>query len=468
MTIRELRILPPLAIGRLGASKTPLESYELEVSPDEPLGFRRIAPRETLLVDTATGEISGCYVPREIRFRDGAEIRPVAPFLEVFALTADDTLEPLTIELLAGEGLTPSDVRWSVHVANLKAFRRTGKAPDQIHARVTVHDHAVTPLLGECENFLPGKRLPLGSVQYLRPTAAFPEIRLRFTPAAGLVYGASMVRRTSATKTEPDPVFEKHEDRILYDASKPWYGHTEGSDFDPTFTNPAQIYAGYDTVDSARVSWGYLDDECDGIVSVALETKRGTLTAFGRIGAGPPAFAPDSLPIRTVADDLEQALLGPSADAHEVRPAEALEIVRRAFETVRLMNTAVMNGNTVDGRVNVASTMVRQDTADAGRRFEPIMAPSIMDNLAILALHERVYAALRSGTAPWFTEALRRPEEVGDLTDKGRRKMPALMRGADGRYLALTRRQIDILSKVARGAQFEPVSSGEPAKGESK
>ena len=42
---------------------------------------------------------------------------------------------------------------------------------------------------------------------------------------------------------------------------------------------------------------------------------------------------------------------------------------------------------------------------------------------------------------------LRQPEEVGDLTDKGRRKMPAMMRGADARYLTLTRRQIDKIKK---------------------
>jgi hypothetical protein len=44
---------------------------------------------------------------------------------------------------------------------------------------------------------------------------------------------------------------------------------------------------------------------------------------------------------------------------------------------------------------------------------------------------------------------------VGDLSNKGRRKMPALMRGADGRALALTRRQVDVIRKAARKAQFQ-------------
>jgi hypothetical protein len=41
-----------------------------------------------------------------------------------------------------------------------------------------------------------------------------------------------------------------------------------------------------------------------------------------------------------------------------------------------------------------------------------------------------------------------------DLSHAGRRKMPALMRGADACYLSLTRRQIDMIGKVAAVAPF--------------
>ena len=128
------------------------------------------------------------------------------------------------------------------------------------------------------------------------------------------------------------------------------------------------------------------------------------------------------------------------------------EIVRRAFETVRLMNTRVMNGNTVDGLQNVASTMVRQDTGDTARYYEPIMAPTLVDSVALENLHQSLLVALRSGTAPWFADVLRDHDEIGDLSDKGRRKMPGLMRGADGRYLTLTRRQVAIIRAVAARA----------------
>jgi hypothetical protein len=116
------------------------------------------------------------------------------------------------------------------------------------------------------------------------------------------------------------------------------------------------------------------------------------------------------------------------------------------------LNTAVLNGNPVDGRLGSESMMPLQDSNDFHRMFAPIMATSLVDNLSVVALHQTVLTALKSGTPAWFADALRHPEEVGDLSDKGRRKMPAMMRGADARYLTLTRRQIDMVRKsVARG-----------------
>lgn len=451
MSIHEIRILPPLAVARLGSSPVPLANYDLAVSPDDPLGFRRIVPAPTLTVDHATGEVTGSETPAEVRFKDDAgRIHPVAPFLEVWARTSADHLEPLTIDLLKAEGLSPADVSWSVHVGNIKAYRRTGDDNDRIYADAgPITEHAAHPLVGHCANFKPGKTLPLGSVQYLKPTPGFPEIRLRFTPAAGYVYG-------------PEEDKNIRPGRDVYDACKgTWKGYTEGSG--ALLTNPAQIFAG-EGVGSSWKSFGYLDDECDGVVEVRLTVGGRLLSSFARIGAGPPAFAPDSFPVRVVADELEQALHGPHVAAHDVTAAEAEEIVRRAFETVRLMNTAVMNGNVVDGQIDVASTMVRQDTGDFGRRFEPIMAPSLVDNITLLNLHQSVFTALRSGTAPWFPDLLRRHDEIGDLSTVGRRKMPALMRGADGRYMALTRRQVDTVSKTATRHLFADDDTAETAK----
>ena len=442
MKITELRILPPLAIARLGSSPDPLDNYDLVIAPGAQLGPRRITPAETLVVDRASGAVTAT-TPAAIRFKDDqGRVRPVAPFLEVWAVTDEHTLQPLTTTLLAGIGRSPADVAWHVHVGNIKAYRRTADQGDRVYAQVgPISDHASHALQGTCDHFLSGKTLPLGSVRYIRPTDAFPEVRLRFTPAAGKVYGV-----------KPD---DPNIADAVYDASRGrWPGYVETSQGQvPTLTNPSQTYAGDDNADGNQVSFGYLDDECDGIVEVRLTVPTdagGTreLTAFARIGAGPPSFAPDRFPVRSVADDLEQALAGP--DVEDARPPvyEAEEIVRRAYETVSLMNTAVLNGNAIFGLTGVARTMALMDSYDFGRLFEPIAAPALVDNLALCALHQTVFTALRSGTAPWFGSALREYTEVADLSDFGRRKMPALMRGADGRLLALTRRQVDGIRKA--------------------
>lgn len=452
--ITEIRILPPLAIARLGSSPNPLDNYELEL-PDDPLGFRKIVPAETLHVGE-NGEISRATIPATILFRDGDQIRPVAPFFEVFARVNDGDLVALTSEMLNENGLSPSNLEWSVKAGNLKVFRRTGKEDDRIYADTgSFSDNDIHPLEGECRNFLPGAKLPLGFVRYIKPTRDFPEIRLRFTPAKGKVYGSSTKRKEldlSGNEVEKyDPVISA--DRVVYDAGRgTWRGYVDPGS--PRDTNPGQIYAGFTNAKRDQVSWGYLDDECDGIIKVELQFFEKKLAAFARFGAGPPTFAPDGLPIRTVADELEQALLGPEVSHEEATIDAAEAVLRRAFETVRLLNTAVMNGNTIKGRDAVASMMPAQDSNDTSRLFAPIMAPTTVDNLAIVALHQSIFAALRSGTRPWFVDALRQPEEVGDLTDKGRRKMPAMMRGADARYLTLTRRQIDIIRKAAERGPF--------------
>ena len=170
-----------------------------------------------------------------------------------------------------------------------------------------------------------------------------------------------------------------------------------------------------------------------------------TLTAFGRIGVGPPAYAPDGLPIRTRGRRAGAGAVRARRRAgDEARLEQAEEIVRRAFETVRLMNTAAMNTGG-DGRSTTRAT---------GRRREPIMARSLVDTAALEQLHQSLLVALRSGAAPWFADVLRDYDEVGDLSDRGRRKMPAMMRGADGRHLALTRRQVAMIRALARGPVF--------------
>lgn len=441
MTIRALRILPPLAIARLGSSPEPLENYDVRVRDQDPLGFRELQSAPTLDVDRKDGSIRRIYTPNGVRFKDKrGHVKPVAPFLEVWA-DVDGTLVSLTTSLLKREKMRIEDVEWRAQVGNQKAFRRTRDPLDRIDADTGwFSDHAPQRLLGRCEHFLKKKTLPFGDVQFLKPTNEFPEIRLRFTPGKGVIYGATG-RRTRA-KDVAD---------VVYDGKRGAWDDFTDDDFEyqSLNTNPGAIYA--NVGDRSR---GYLDDECDGIVEVRIAKL--SLGAFARIGAGPPDYAPDSFPVRTIADELEQVLLGPTVADEDVSPEWTEEIVRRAFETVRLQNTTALNGNPVLRR-RPANSMVGHDNG-WGRAIEPIMARAIVDTLALRALHQSIFAALQSGTAPWFSEVLREWDEVGDLTDAGRRKMPAMMRGSDGLHLALTQRQFH----AVRGSGNRKATADDP------
>jgi len=437
--IHELRILPPLAIARFGSAPTPMDNYDAVVRSEDPLGYRRLEPRATLQVDVDSGEITRVFTPAEVSFMEGEEVRPVAPFVEVWALTGDEQLtgggqlEPLTTALLQVEGASAAGLRWQVQVSNLKVFRRTGHLDDRVIADTDeFSDHARRPLIGRCEHFLAGKTIGLGHVQAVRPTADHPEIRLRFTPAGGFVYGSD--REPPPGAPSPDPNLAD----VVYDSARGgWdgYGDPRGAQRN---TAPPNIYAGR-RAGGLHVSSGYLDDGCDGLVRVTLELAGGrTLRAFGRIGAGPPTYAPDAMPVRSIADELEQALFGPAVEPDEATFERVEEIVRRGLESVRLMNTAAWNVNeNLTGSADV-----------------PIMDRSLVDVVALTNLHQSLLVALRSGAAPWFADVLRNHDEAGDFRPPARRKMPAMMRGADAQLLALTRRQVDLVRTLARAPLF--------------
>ena len=71
-----------------------MDNYDAMVDPDRPLGYRHLRPAETFEVDPATGEIARTFVPSRVVFTENGLVRPVAPFLELWALTDDDQLEP--------------------------------------------------------------------------------------------------------------------------------------------------------------------------------------------------------------------------------------------------------------------------------------------------------------------------------------------------------------------------------------
>lgn len=491
MTIAGLTILPPLAIGRLGEG-APMDSYRIEVDDARPLDWRRIVPDTTFVVDDTTGAITSASVPDEIEFsveRNGRVlVRKVAPFLELWADTGAPELVPVTLALLAEHDLTPADIRWDVVVANRKVERRTGNPDDAVVASVAeITDHAAHELTGTCANFATGASIPFGSVRFVRPTQAFPEIRFRFTPSDGKIYGAASTADDRLVAWEDEHLAGRpYHPAVVEPPYESWYRWQIPVDRDgieqpgsgPAFKNetfPPSLFAIDPPAppwlnDNRAVSRGYFDDACDGIVDVRIDALG--LSASARISAGPPALVPDALFVRSLADDLEQAIAGPTvgaAEPPEVTRARAEEIVRRAFETVRFMNVAVMNGEPVQGRPPLSlDTMPAEEAFDTERLMRPVMEAGTVDTLSVMALHQQVYAALRGGAAPWFVRLLRRPEASGDFTDDGRRRMPALMCGADGNYLALTHRQIATIEKVvtdrARPRGDRPDVPAEPSR----
>ena len=125
-------------------------------------------------------------------------------------------------------------------------------------------------------------------------------------------------------------------------------------------------------------SWGSSSASMAGIVS-----------ATARICSAPPLVAPDVQFVRTLMDDLEQMLCGTQVSDKEdfdVTRARAEHIVRRAAETVRYMNLAVMNGNTVKGLPPLSlDTMPAEEAFATERPLRPIMAENTVDTLTISA-----------------------------------------------------------------------------------
>src|SRR5262245_34016504 len=137
MLIKKIVILPPLAFARFGSYKEPVASYTLEPpSEDEPLGHRKLKAEPTLIVSD-DGEILKDDPTPDISFNEKIQkngktfhqVRPVAPFFELWGELDDGRFVHLTEKELAG-----AKVEWCVEVANRKVFRRTRSADDIVSA----------------------------------------------------------------------------------------------------------------------------------------------------------------------------------------------------------------------------------------------------------------------------------------------------------------------------------------------
>ena len=149
-------------------------------------------------------------------------------------------------------------------------------------------------------------------------------------------------------------------------------------------------------------------------------------------------------------DELEQLVLGPTVE--DVTAEEVVDIVRRALETMRLTATDTWNRRYAENAF---------DAPLAAYDFAQQRHAQILEALAAGLAAPPDSDARRNAVATLtlINGILREYDTVADRRRLSRRRMPALMRGADGNDLALNRRQRSKLRKALEVFQPGPGAS---------
>ena len=358
---------PPLAIARVGGSDTPLECFVWAYDRTT-YGAHRTVIRPSLTFEVLEDGSVRPYIPKTIQFRDGDHLRPVAPFFELWAsvqsgATGEIEERQVTLRLLEQLGASTDSVDYTITVGNRKAQRRTGSAACAYLARATTsasdwqpktllafspHNADEVPLVSS------DRPVPLGRFQAIRPVAgpSFSEndlsaLRVRFTPAAGQVYGPPQAVAAPASPLQPGEALpamtlggKLHEivppaNRIL-NPNTPWtrYAMDLAGQQDPA---PSDSYDGANVGDNR--SWGVVDDSCDGVIEGQLVVDGRRFVATARVLSSCPDFAPDRRPFYSFADDLEDRDLSesPAASGRGLR-REVADLFKRVFEVASVIN----------------------------------------------------------------------------------------------------------------------------------
>jgi hypothetical protein len=357
--ILELFILPPNCVARLGGSSTPVESYSWSEDPTIPGRAQTVIEPEVSFEVVSDGSLRP-YLPSNIRFHDGTLVRLVAPFLELWARVFDGTSEreaPVTLDLLARAKASMANLTFRVTAANRKAERRCGDVGCGFEAQAVSigTDYVRKPLLAISPNrpnsqplVFFDRPIPLGHFQVIRPLRTIDSgidlsvVRMRFTPAAGEVYGPPTATVAVSPGTDHSHTMVKPENRFLnpqsawalYDSSYERFRNPE----------PSDTYDGAST--DSNVSWGVVDDTCDVLVECDLVVDGVRFQAQARVAVAPPHFAPDRRPFVSLADDLkdrDQPIPKDSKPLSEGETQESLEhrindLFQRALEVAGLFN----------------------------------------------------------------------------------------------------------------------------------
>jgi hypothetical protein len=358
--------LPPLAIGRVGGSHNPLDSFVWAKDPTIH-GAHRTVIRPAVSFEVLSDGSLRPYQPAAIQFRDRGFLRPVAPFFELWVKLLNGKCKPLTTRFLRSCNASTDNVEYTVIVANRKAQRRAGSATCAYIAQLVVgasdferkrlsafspHTSGQEPLVFR------DHPIPLGHFQVIKPIERIAmdvdlsTLRVRFTPARGEVYGPPTAIAGPASPLPPGLSLPgvtlggrlhdivPPENRIL-NPNTPWSRYImDERDDDP---QPSDSYDGANVGNNR--SWGVVDDTCDGVIEAQVIIGDRRFTATARIFSSCPDYAPDRRPFYSIADDLADRDLDPievNDDTISDSEHEIGDLFERAFETASLFNLDAM------------------------------------------------------------------------------------------------------------------------------
>nr|MDJ0893862.1 hypothetical protein [Alphaproteobacteria bacterium] len=430
--------------------------------------------------------------------------RPVCPWFELhgeWEINGETFEGPITKEVLRACGVETMDkVRWSVEVANRKAYNMTlsrgdivtARVPDDPDERATLAGDITSPqqLNGKSKDFGPGelplvlsgKSIPMGQIQLSKPSSQFPGfqgLRLRFTPPTGAVYGPGDLSSRTDDWKGLDIIQDPDRFLILNDQAR-WSQWVKGDD---NRTVPRDQFAHVVVGSANRLrSLGLIDDFSDGIITCQI----GDHAAHARIVVGPPDYAPDRRHPVTLADNLKDRV--DRDDVHDVYAnvsdeefsRDIEDLFQRIWETVGLVN--------LDGQNFAAQTRefgrppfdtsridfqldgnVLPLTKHARRMHRRLGSTEVVEDVFRERKARSEDQARRNESPRSLDQLLNQPPQPnGDLGQDrdGRRnsfgKMPALMRGSDFRPLHLTRRQQTVLKEWIRRLSLERRGGGRP------
>lgn len=506
--IQQLFINPPIAVARLGGGSTPQDAYRWAEPPNPRSSGETVVMPDWSLTVEADGSVTP-RMPGALRFRDGALIRPVAPFFEVWARIGAKGSEaanwrdvPLTPALLAAHGVALADVRFRITAINGKAARRTGDQSLRFGTfppvELRANNNRSVPLLassppGTARPMIPPTRnIPLGSVQVIRsrPQPALGStlwadlvnievLRLRFTPARGHVYGppASAQPQQAPSGARMAPVDAT---RAFLDAQAGW----ANARFNPPDA-PGDTYDGSDVADDR--SLGVVDDTCEARIEVSFALPRQNarvVSATSTVFVAPPDFAPDRRPFLSLADELNDrtadSVARNAAMTGTDRDAWVEDLFERIQETVALLNVdlyrslraARLTGTQLGAPIprdrmplvsfpRVGNVEAAMGSKDALRnRLYELQAPNAPLRLPLSGharMRHRTLADIQSlrsfvqANKGRLLELVRSPFDIRPNEDANHTTMamPPFMRNSNAQPLTLSRWQYDLLMEWA-------------------